>query len=70
MSDEQRKTPYVEPALAEWLSKLFPDECPAENDSDRQVWVAVGAQRVVAKVRAIVRQQQENVLDNDLLSRN
>jgi hypothetical protein len=69
MSDEPR-TPYIEPAVAEWLERLFPNRCPSEDDSDRQIWQAVGAQRVVQKVRAVMKQQQENVLANDVLNRN
>lgn len=56
------RAPHVDAALVEWLSAKFPDRCPSEADSSRQVWIAVGAQKVIKHLRKLVETQSENVL--------
>ncbi len=60
------RTPYIDPAIPAWLAKFFPDKCPDESDTGRAIWMAVGAARVVKKLRATVETQQNNVV-KDLL---
>ncbi|MEX2109833.1 MAG: hypothetical protein WD802_04460 [Gemmatimonadaceae bacterium] len=56
------KTPFVPAEIVEWLSKIFPLAMPSEGDSDRQIWMAVGTQRVVKKLRQVSDEQAKNVL--------
>lgn len=60
MADQ--KAPFVDPKVVAWLSGVFPDRCPSETDSDRQVWMAVGAQKVLKKLRATTTEQSEKIL--------
>ena len=61
------KRPHIELALVEWLTELFPNACPSESDTEREIWMAVGAQRVVRKLRQVAQEQAGNVLEEDLL---
>lgn len=56
------KTPFIPPEVVEWLQRLFPLALPSETDTDRSIWVAVGVQKVVRKVKAVSDEQQKNVL--------
>jgi len=56
------EAPFIPPAVVEWLQKLFPLAMPSETDSDRSIWVAVGVQKVVRKVKLVSDEQQKNVL--------
>jgi hypothetical protein len=56
------KTPYIAPEIVEWLQKLFPLASPNEADTDRQIWIAVGVQKVVKKIKLVSDEQQKNVL--------
>jgi hypothetical protein len=55
-------SPALDKAIIEWLEAVFPDRCPDPSFSDRQVWMAVGEQRVIRKLRAELEKQQENSL--------
>lgn len=61
MADQ--KAPFVDPKVVTWLATLFPDRCPSEADTNRQVWMSVGAQKVLKKLRATATAQSENPLD-------
>lgn len=65
----QPQIPFIEPALVEWLAFHFPNKCPSETDSERTIWQAVGAQKVVAAIRAKSAEQQENVMAERLTER-
>lgn len=56
------KIPYIAPEIVEWLSKIFPLASPNEADSDRQIWIAVGAQKVLKKIKLVSDQQAQNIL--------
>lgn len=56
------KIPYIAPEIVEWLTKIFPLAPPNEADSDRQIWIAVGAQKVLKKIKQVSDEQQKNVL--------
>jgi hypothetical protein len=62
MSDPT-KAPLIEPALIEWLANIFPNKCPAESDTEREIWIAVGAQKVVRKLRAMADSQSKRIPD-------
>jgi hypothetical protein len=44
-----QKPPFVDPKVVAWLATLFPDKCPRPSDTDREIWMAVGAQGVIKK---------------------
>jgi hypothetical protein len=54
--------PFIPPTVVEWLQKLFPLAMPVEADTDRSIWIAVGIQKVVRKVKMVSDEQQKNVL--------
>lgn len=56
------EAPYIAPAIVEYLARLFPLALPTEADSDRSIWVAVGVQKVVKKIKQVSDEQQQNVL--------
>ena len=58
------KPPFVDPALADWLARCFPDRCPSEAEGERQIWIAVGAQKVIKKLRAQITKQSDNILES------
>lgn len=53
--------PLIDPKLIDWLDKLWPERCPEEGDSDRQIWIAVGARKVVRRLRQELQRQEENI---------
>ena len=42
--------PPISKALVSYLQDLFPDRCPDEGMTDREVWIAAGAAKVVRKL--------------------
>jgi hypothetical protein len=61
------RTPHVELRLVEWVAELFPNRVPNEGDSEREIWMAVGAQKVVRKLANVAQIQAGNILDEDVL---
>ena len=59
------KPPRIDPAVVDWLAGIFRNECPAEADTDRAIWMAVGAQRVVRRLRSAVNTQSDTLLTDD-----
>lgn len=52
--------PPIEKALIDRLDELFPERCPEEGWTDRQIWIYVGQRNVVRMLQAIyIEQQQE-----------
>jgi hypothetical protein len=47
------KKPFVDKSLLEYLDRLFPNTCPAIDDTDREIWVAVGTRRVVDHLKSL-----------------
>lgn len=60
MADQ--RLPAVDPQLVEWLTRVFPDKCPDPEDTDREIWMAVGKQEVIKMLRARVNEQTEDNL--------
>ena len=54
--------PLVTKGLIEDLEKTFPDKCPRENATDREIWMAVGAVNVVKYLKRLHESQTKNVL--------
>lgn len=51
--------PFVPPELVRALQEAFPDRVPELADSDREVWVKVGHQKVVRFLAKKVEEQEE-----------
>lgn len=58
----QEKIPHVSRELVERLEKAFPNRCPDQHDSNRAIWMAVGAAEVVKVLRRWYEKQEHNVL--------
>lgn len=54
------KAPYIDPALVVWLERVFPNKCPKVADTEREIWMAVGTQNIIANLRATSAAQQED----------
>ena len=51
--------PHVTKALVDRLDQLFPNQCPRLDESDRRVWYAAGQASVVAFLKSVIKDQQE-----------
>lgn len=56
--------PSISKPLLEYLSHRYPDRCPSPEESDREVWMAAGAARVVRHLRSVYEQQTKLALEN------
>lgn len=43
-------TPPVSRELVRYMSTLFPDRAPDPSETEREIWMAVGAARVIRKL--------------------
>ena len=50
--------PPIDEALLKKLDEVYPEACPRIQDSDRQIWMQVGARQVVCMLRAVYLEQQ------------
>jgi hypothetical protein len=50
---DETKEPPVSRELIAWLERAFPDKCPTEQMTDRQVWIAAGSAKVVRRLKQI-----------------
>lgn len=57
--DDETLWPPIDEALLKKLDQVFPDKCPDINDSERRIWVDVGARGVVRMLHAVYLEQQE-----------
>lgn len=51
--------PPIEKALIDRLEELFPERCPEETWTDRQIWIYVGQRNVVRMLQSIYIEQQD-----------
>lgn len=56
------KLPVISKELLDALEKRFPNQCPNIKDSDREIWVKVGARSVVNFLRFEFDKQNENIM--------
>lgn len=59
------KPPPIDPRLVDWLASVFPDKCPNETDTDRAIWIGVGTQRVIKKLRAEASSQSGTLFNEE-----
>lgn len=55
--------PPISKALVDWLDRLFPDECPGLEISDREIWYRAGRADVVRKLKHEHEQQATRALE-------
>jgi len=55
--------PIIKPELLEYLAEMFPDQVPAPEATEREIWMAVGAVRVCRHLALLYEQQNENILN-------
>lgn len=58
-----RQPPSISKELIDWLGELYPDRCPDPLDTDQQVRVHMGEQRVVRRLIKEYDRQTHNVLE-------
>lgn len=57
------KTPAVDQALVDWLTRVFPDRLPTDpNFEDRRMAYEIGQQSVIRTLRHAAREQSTTVL--------
>jgi hypothetical protein len=52
--------PQISEELVEYLNTYFPDRCPKMTDTERDIFAAVGARKVVDHLKALHDAQQES----------
>lgn len=55
-------TPIVTKELLEYLLERYPDRVPNVDETDRQIWLSVGAVGVVRHLQSIFEEQNSNIL--------
>lgn len=65
--DNKVKPPVITQELINYLSSIYPDTVPKVSDSDRDIWVNVGAVSVVRHLESIKKRQEVNILNKDIV---
>jgi|LauGreDrversion4_2_1035121.scaffolds.fasta_scaffold3569339_1 hypothetical protein len=60
---EKYKLPVIEEGLLHYLERLYPDKAPDPNQTDRDIWINVGAVGVVRHLRRVYEEQNENLFN-------
>lgn len=58
-----RRLPETVDALIDMLDEAFPDKCPDPTQDDRHIWMDVGSRRVVAHLRALQSDRDDNLME-------
>ena len=56
--------PSIDPAVVNWLEKVFPNRAPRIQMSEKEVWFTAGQAHVVEFLREHLKRQSENLLGN------
>lgn len=51
--------PPLDTSLIKQLEEIFPERCPDEDWTDRQIWIYVGQRNVVRMLRSVYLEQQD-----------
>lgn len=62
---EDIKTPFIEDGLLEYLQRLYPDQAPEPNQTEREIWMNRGAAGVVRHLVRLHKDQRENILGDN-----
>lgn len=57
-----KKTPHITPDLIEHLERIAPDRCPTSEMSNREVWMAAGAAKLVRHLKSVMDSQAKQAL--------
>lgn len=58
----ETKLPYIEDGLLDYLQRLYPDQAPEPNQSDREIWIHRGAVGLVRHLKMLHKEQREHML--------
>lgn len=58
---EKHKLPVIEERLLDYLQRLYPDKAPDPSQTDREIWINVGAVGVVRHLYRVYQEQNENL---------
>jgi hypothetical protein len=53
----EQKTPWIEESLLQYLEQAYPDRCPEPDETERKIWMNVGAVGVVKHLRRLFEDQ-------------
>lgn len=56
------EAPVIKKDLLAYLTERFPDKAPTAEQSEREIWMAVGAVGVVRHLHHVFEDQQETIL--------
>lgn len=62
MESDHHKLPFVDDALVNYLERLYPDQAPDPSEDERKIWINRGAVGVVRHLKALRKEQRENML--------
>ena len=54
--------PPIPKPLMDKLDEMYPERCPESNQSDRDIWIKVGERKVIRKLLAEFKSQNETTL--------
>lgn len=55
----ERKVPAIPADLMQWLDEAFPEKCPDPDDTKREVWMKAGERRLVRRLLAHFKKQEQ-----------
>lgn len=62
--NREDRPPHIDPAVVAYLQRLFPDRSPTLTMAEKEVWYAAGSAAVTRHLLHLLKQQQENILEN------
>jgi hypothetical protein len=63
--EEEQPFPRVTKTLLKELETRFPSQCPRPDDSEREIWMAVGRRQVVDLLKEKFDDQNKTVLTHE-----
>jgi hypothetical protein len=60
---------FVNKELIQHLDKLFPNKVPDITENERQIWFKAGQASVVAYLKQLEQEQNNNILDLTLIKK-
>lgn len=61
---EVSKLPALSIDLIKWLDEKYPSRPPRLSTPDREIWYEAGQRSLVDNLLQLVREQEENILEN------
>lgn len=60
---EQTSVPAIPRTVVEWLERIWPVTLPTIDTAERAIWISVGRQEVIRRLRHEVTKQQQNIVE-------